>query len=723
MEPLTAKDPRIIGEFRLRARLGAGGMGHVFLGFSMAGRAAAVKVIRPELARDQAFLSRFRNEVAAARAVTAIYTAPVLAAGPDDRPPWLASAFVPGPALDTVIRTHGPLPEPALWRLAAGLAEALLAIHSCGVVHRDLKPANVLLAEDGPRVIDFGISKAANGATTTSAGLIGTPGFMSPEQAEGRSVGPPSDLFSLGCVLCYAAAGQPPFGADNAVAMLYRVVHAQPDLQAVPARMREIIAGCMAKEPEARPPLPVVTEAIISGIPAEATAAASFWPASVGGIIRAYQASLDASIPAEPAPVLTQSSYPPVPAAYADRTGTSYPPPAYAGRNAAPLTQTSYPAVPAGHTGPAAPAGRTGPTAPSARNPTRRRALALVATGAAAAVGVTSWRVAAGASGPGTQAWSFATGDEVLAEVTAADGFVYAGSTNFNVYALDAATGAMRWSYRADNAIRSGPVVAHGIVYTSDEGGVTYANNARTGDLVWHFSTGGGVLFDPVVADGIVFTGGNVDSGPGTVYALDARTGTVRRTFNGSGNGLVGPGAVAGNVLYSVDGLGTLVAIDIRDGTTIWRRANTSVLSPFAVTHGTVYLASGNQVYAFDAATGRVRWVHDTGSLTETAPVAAGRRIYVGSGDALQALSADHGSLTWRFAVKVAEDSRPAVANGVVYLGGNDFLYALNANTGRQVWRYAAIFGGVGNGVSVAGGMVYFGAGDGSVHALRVLRG
>ena len=162
MEALSANDPRAVGEFQVRARLGAGGMGSVYLGFSPAGRAVAIKVVHPELARDAEFRQRFAREVAAARAVSGMYTAPVVAAGLDDDPPWLATAFVPGPSLADVIARHGPLPEPAVWRLAAGLAEALRAVHACSLVHRDLKPANVLLAADGPHVIDFGISRASD---------------------------------------------------------------------------------------------------------------------------------------------------------------------------------------------------------------------------------------------------------------------------------------------------------------------------------------------------------------------------------------------------------------------------------------------------------------------------------------------------------------------------------------------------------------------------------
>ena len=294
MKPLAADDPRVIGEYRLRAQLGAGGMGRVYLGLSPAGRAVAIKVVHPDLASDADFLRRFGQEVAAARAVSGIYTAPVVASGLNERPPWLATAFVPGPPLDQVVGENGPLPEQALWPLLAGLVEALQAIHACGVVHRDLKPANVLLATDGPRVIDFGIARAADGTSLTAAGVVfGTPGYMSPEQAEGRGAGPASDVFALGCVVAYAAAGMGPFGTGTAAAILYRVVHADPVLDGVPPRLRAVIAACLAKDPAARPSLRALSGMIAGGMDTTGPSAVAFWPSSVARLIGAHQARLE----------------------------------------------------------------------------------------------------------------------------------------------------------------------------------------------------------------------------------------------------------------------------------------------------------------------------------------------------------------------------------------------------------------------------------------------
>jgi hypothetical protein len=302
MKPLAADDPRVIGEYRLRAQLGAGGMGRVYLGLSPAGRAVAIKVVHPDLASDADFLRRFGQEVAAARAVSGIYTAPVVASGLNERPPWLATAFVPGPPLDQVVAENGPMPEQALWPLLAGLVEALQAIHACGVVHRDLKPANVLLATDGPRVIDFGIARAADGTSLTAAGVVfGTPGFMSPEQAEGRGAGPASDVFALGCVVAYAAAGMGPFGTGTAAAILYRVVHAQPVLDGVPPRLRQVIAACLAKDPAARPSLRALSGMIAGGMDATGSSAVAFWPSSVARLIGAHQARLEEQTRSRPA--------------------------------------------------------------------------------------------------------------------------------------------------------------------------------------------------------------------------------------------------------------------------------------------------------------------------------------------------------------------------------------------------------------------------------------
>ena len=250
--PLRPDDPRTIGPYRLSGLLGCGGMGPVFLGLSADGQPAAVRVIRAELAADREFRTRFRHEVAAAREVRGTFAALVVDADPDGPVPWLATDYIAGPSLAEAVDSHGPLPvDEVLW-LTAGLAESLIAIHAAGVVHRDLKPSNVLLTEDGPRVIDFGISWAA-WASATPGGAFGSPRFMSPEHALGHALGPPSDIFSLGAVLTFAATGQGPFGSGSSAALIYRLVNSPALLDPLPTELRELIGSCLAKDPDDRP--------------------------------------------------------------------------------------------------------------------------------------------------------------------------------------------------------------------------------------------------------------------------------------------------------------------------------------------------------------------------------------------------------------------------------------------------------------------------------------
>ncbi len=338
VEPLADYDPREVGGFRLQARLGAGGMGRVYLGYSPGGRPVAVKVVHPELARDPEFMRRFRREVAAAQAVSDAYTAAVVGAGPGDSPPWLATTFVSGPSLAELVRGAGPLPEGAVWRLAGGLAEALQAIHAQGLVHRDLKPGNILIAADGPRVIDFGISRATDGTVVTATRMtIGTPAYMSPEQAEGRPVGPSSDIFSLGSVLTFAATGVAPFdsGGGEMFAVAYRVVNSEPSLSGVPAALLPLIGGCLAKDPAGRPALAELMRSVAAAAAAyPQVTPGRFWPDEVAAVI---ESSAFTPPPAPPTPP------PAPPSAAATDTAPARP---YTPATAAPARPYTPPAAP-----------------------------------------------------------------------------------------------------------------------------------------------------------------------------------------------------------------------------------------------------------------------------------------------------------------------------------------------------------------------------------------
>ncbi|MGW7204648.1 serine/threonine-protein kinase [Streptomyces sp. NPDC054837] len=260
-QPLQVDDPPVVAGYRLAARLGAGGMGRVYLSHTAGGRPVAIKVVRPELADDPDFRRRFGREIKAARRVRGAYTAELIDADADARPPWLATLYIPGPSLAEAVHRRGPLPVPAVLWLMAGVAEALQAIHGEGIVHRDLKPSNVLLAADGPRVIDFGISLAADTTAYTATGAaVGTPQFMAPEQAVAGDITPATDVFALGQTAAFAALGSPLYGDGPSATILYRIVHSDPDLSRLPESLRPLIERCLAKAPQDRATLAEVVE-------------------------------------------------------------------------------------------------------------------------------------------------------------------------------------------------------------------------------------------------------------------------------------------------------------------------------------------------------------------------------------------------------------------------------------------------------------------------------
>ncbi|MGW2457467.1 protein kinase domain-containing protein [Streptomyces sp. NPDC001761] len=358
-QPLQADDPPVVAGYRLAARLGAGGMGRVYLSHTQGGRPVALKVVRPELADDPDFRRRFGREIKAARRVKGAYTAELIDGDADGVPPWLATLYVPGPSLTEAVARRGPLPVTAVLWLMAGVAEALQAIHAEGIVHRDLKPSNVLLAADGPRVIDFGIALATDGTSyTATGGTIGTPSFMAPEQASGGEVTAATDVFALGQTAAFAALGGPLYGDGPAVNVLYRIVHEEPGLDLLPEPLRPLLARCLAADPAQRATPAEVVEWCRQRLGADADGGGG--PA-VWREITGPEVAVPAPVP-EPTPAYAQ---PPVPT------------PAYARQ---PLT---------------APAGWPQPT-PEQRKARRRRAALISVAGVAGGallVALLAWSV------------------------------------------------------------------------------------------------------------------------------------------------------------------------------------------------------------------------------------------------------------------------------------------------------------------------------------------
>ncbi|GGJ90707.1 serine/threonine protein kinase [Streptomyces camponoticapitis] len=285
-KPLEQSDPTVVGGYRLAAVLGTGGMGKVYLSYTPGGRPIAIKVIRPEFSEDPEFRRRFQREVQAAQRVQGLYTAPVIDSDTEGSQPWLATAYVPGPSLAHAVAQHGALPLRSVLLLSVGVAEALHVIHGAGIVHRDLKPANVLLASDGPRVIDFGIARAAETTALTGTGVsVGTPAFMAPEQAAAGTVGPATDIFALGQIAAFAAIGSPAYGEGSSHAVLYRIVHEDPDLSRVPAELLPLVTRCLTRDPEARPSLTEIIELCHEISPEPLRQGEDWLPQSVAGSI------------------------------------------------------------------------------------------------------------------------------------------------------------------------------------------------------------------------------------------------------------------------------------------------------------------------------------------------------------------------------------------------------------------------------------------------------
>ncbi|GKQ36663.1 PQQ-binding-like beta-propeller repeat protein [Streptomyces sp. A012304] len=784
VDQLTQHDPRRIGPFEVLGRLGAGGMGLVYLARSASGRRVAIKTVRTELAEDQLFRVRFTREVEAARAVSGFYTAAVVDADPRAAVPWLATAYVPAPSLEEIVNECGPLPAQAVRWLAAGVAEALQSIHGAGLVHRDLKPSNVLVVEDGPRVIDFGIASGVSNTRLTMTNVaVGTPAYMSPEQAkDSRSVTGASDVFSLGSTLVFAATGHPPFHGANPVETVFMLLREGPDLEGLPDELRPLIESCMQMEATGRPS-PADLQAQLAphlfGSGSDDSGTASAWlPEKAVALIESRRGArtttgvapvagaggAGGAAPARPAA-------PPLP-----------PPPS---RDPVVLSRPPQPApVGTPDTGPVRLIGAAVPIGPGPRVAEMRAGAAakapvpepgLVASWTRPRTGVNGADPAvppAPAAPPETPAgwrpWRFRMSNDVWGTPAVAGDLVYV--TSFEVHALDVATGRRRFKTRdvawsmavADGRVHAsdGPTLfaldaregndlwrlptdawvyclkaERGTVVTGTRGGGIQAWEASTGQKLWEV-TGCQTDFEspeagPALHDGVVYVWQDA-----RLRALDARTGDERWSYP------IGDTASCGGVPVRVtpapDGYvyvsaGTrVIAVDVASGMVRWHfEAPAAFLSPPtfvpgpAVTGGGVYLADYlGTVYALDATDGRDRWRIATEARSSIEPVlVAAGHVHVGSGKGLYTLDAVTGTPKWRFQSGGDIVGAPVVAEGRIHFGSTDhLLYTLKADDGRLRWKLAT-GGEITGSPVVRDGVVYACSKDRCVYALDAEKG
>ncbi|MFF7097666.1 serine/threonine-protein kinase [Streptomyces rubradiris] len=651
-----AELPEYAGHYRLESRLGSGGMGVVHLARSTSGMRLAVKVVHAEFARDPEFRGRFRQEVAAARRVSGAFTASVVDADPEAERPWMATLYIPGPTLSEHVKRNGPMTPEQLRRLMAGLAEALRDIHRVGVVHRDLKPGNVLLAEDGPKVIDFGISRPKDSELRTETGkLIGTPPFMAPEQfRRPREVGPAADVFALGSVIVHAATGRGPFDSDSPYVVAYQVVHDEPDLTGVPLGLASLVRRCLAKEPEDRPT-----------------------PDELMRELRSVAASYD-----------TQAFIP------AQRTGGDAPAPA-------------SDSPPAGRRRVGRPGWRLG------RGRTAALAagvLGLALAGGLAAMWVTGRNDQAPPGAPALTAasggWTArpAVGGEGMPQCSYDAGKLFCARPGV-VYALGAADGRLLWRQAVDTRTTSGPpVVSGGLVQPYTDGGSRLAGlDPATGEEVWRRGLPVGTTVR-YAGDTALLAGAD-----GTVTGVDGATGRTR--WHGAVPGQGAPSFAAfpgGSAAYatrtSADGGHTRVtAVDPASGRVRWDVRLRGWLKPVAAraADGSVFFLAmdsgygAREVVRYTPATGATRRVALPAVLDGAHATVRGDVVYVlATGGSLDAVDMAAGRRLWHLETSVSRGSLPVARDGRVYLtAGDGRLLAVDAAKGRLVGQTPARLG------------------------------
>ncbi|MFB7187122.1 serine/threonine-protein kinase [Streptomyces sp. NPDC056230] len=694
---LRGGDPAEIGGYPLEARLGSGGMGTVFLARTSSGRPVAIKLIHQQFAGDDEFRIRFRQEVAAARRVSGAFTAAVVDAAPEAEQPWMATTYIEGHTLAQHIATEGPLNGAELRRLAIGLAEALRDIHRVGVVHRDLKPSNVVLSPEGPRVIDFGISRAVDQQTLTMTGrVIGTPPFMSPEQLQApRGVGPRSDVFSLATLLVYASTGHGPFDADSPYMTAYQVVHEEPSLDAVPVALRAVVESCLAKEPEGRPSADELL-VLLRDLPADldGTDANGIGAGRTRDMITQHHFAMRATpAPIAPAGPDTGSTGTPI----GRRLRRRWRPVLAAavavaaiGGGVATLKAGGFGGNSGGHKGKSVAA--PGAALPDGFGPWRRTVpggredipdeLRCVARGDAlfcGGGGVVATRIRASdgsrvwtAKSPGVPVQGMhlvgATDDTVLGYRFAAQDAPQGPPSE--VVAIDANNGRELWSVpsgaqsKAVTGRTQDALVVGSAVVTVDASNSRFeARDAHSGAVAWKTPFPAGTQCAPVPVGTQLFamcaTDAEVDAlevRHPTLYPVDRASGTLGRPI--AVNGPAVPMGVANGrlVLLQVHMEGTALAG--YDGVarvhpasrkvTYSRLAKTYAGTP-GMTDGTLYVSSQTGlVTALDPATGRTKWFRQTGVEGASGPVAGSDALYFSSATGrVAALSPHDGKPLW----------------------------------------------------------------------------
>ncbi|MFE0380681.1 PQQ-binding-like beta-propeller repeat protein [Streptomyces inhibens] len=677
-----------IGPYRVIRELGAGGMGRVHLAASRSGRAVALKVVPPQLAPPPDFRRRFKAEVDAARAVSGAFTAPVVDADPEGPQPWLATAYIPGPSLTDAIEAHGPMPEVTLRVLGGGLAEALAAIHRAGLIHRDLKPSNILLALDGPRVIDFGISRAVDGTVLTAEGqIIGSPGFMSPEQSTGAELTSAGDVFALGAVLAFAATGTPPFGTGAVHALLYRATHEAPQLDGVPPALLGIVAACLEKDPARRPPVAQLQE----------------WlrPATIAGWLGAVELQLAES---------QRSLHDEVRAPLFSRRrilagGAVLGAAAVAGGAALLVRSLGQEAT------------ATPELSWSRDLPQPGMSLRAVTPSTLLCAGKTSGACFDRATG--RPLWKDLSGQNTTA--IADDKRVYTVRTDGKVHAFDSRSGRELWDASPTGSSAPHLEFANGsLLVTLGDNGRFQGLDASTGDVRWKSPDLGGIAVAGATRNGQPVLWGSAANTSTTAsligYTLVAPD-TGDRLWSKDLVALYPPSE--GKVLYAIDGDMNLLALKPSDGDTLWRKptslppTNSQILhyaGSLSLNQGTLFCypdtgaagATSGLLTAFDPSTGKTLWSVQT--------AARGNRGYARSGatvcyldSVLHAVDAQTGTPRWTAGSGLGTLQFLGAIRGLFLAAGPKGLYGFQADTGKQVWHYPVSGGSDSWSTSLAG--------------------